>query len=152
MALCPLYGPLPFGPLLPLQRSVQPLRPSILSMALYFLNSPLSSLMPSVPSSALIPSKALCRLEALGPLYCPLSPLQLFSPLRPFVPSGALCSLYGPLSPLQPSVPSMTLCPLYGPLSPLKNSEQRETILLFGEMLCKTSFIKTPRVIAIYSV
>jgi hypothetical protein len=64
---CTLYGPMsplwssaPYGPLLPLRRSVQPLRPSILSMTLCFLNSPLSSLLPSFSSSALIPSMALC--------------------------------------------------------------------------------------------
>jgi hypothetical protein len=51
----------------------------------------------------------------------------------------AFCSLYGP-------------CPLYGPLSPLKNSETNKTTLLFREMFCKTRFIKTLRVIAIYFV
>ncbi len=82
---CTLYGPTsplwssaPYGPLLPLRRSVQPLQPSILSTALYplygslrpsilsmplcFLNSPLSSILPSVSSSALIPSVNLCFL------------------------------------------------------------------------------------------
>ncbi len=67
----------------------------------------------------------------------------LFS-LLPSVPSMALCPLYGP--------PSVALCPFYGPLSPLKNSETTEMSLLFREMFCKTRFVKTPRVIAIYFV
>jgi hypothetical protein len=57
---CTLYGPMsplwpsaPYGPILPLQHSVQPLRPSIFSSTL------VSSLLPSVSSSALIPSMAL---------------------------------------------------------------------------------------------
>jgi hypothetical protein len=49
---------------------------------------PLSSLRPSVFSTALCP------------LYGPLSPL------RHSVPSTSLCPLYGPLSPLRHSVPS----------------------------------------------
>jgi hypothetical protein len=50
MALCSLYGPLP-------------LRPSILrGVTLCFLNSPLSSLLPSASSTALIPSMAICPL------------------------------------------------------------------------------------------
>jgi hypothetical protein len=56
----------------------------------------------------------------------------------------ALCPLYGPTS--------VALCPFYGPLSPLKNSETTEMSLLFHEMFCKTRFVKTPRVIAIYFV
>jgi hypothetical protein len=57
MALSSLYGALfnLYGPLSTLQLS-------ILSMILCFLNSPLSSLLPCVSSSALIPSMALCLL------------------------------------------------------------------------------------------
>ncbi len=108
------------------------------SKALCPLFSPLSYLLPSVSSSALISSMALCLLQgppsSLGPLFslvpsvsstalfpsmtiCPLwSPV---SSLRPSVPCMALCSstafcpLYNPLSPLRPSVLSMALCPLW---------------------------------------
>jgi hypothetical protein len=58
----------------------------------------------------------------------------------------ALCLLYGPLSPLWPSVPSMAFCSLYGPPKTAKLP------LLFCEMFCKTHFVKTPRVVAIYFV
>jgi hypothetical protein len=69
--------------------------------------APLSTLLPSISSTALFPSKTIC------PLWGPLSSL------RPSVSSTALCPLYGLLVPLRPSVPSTALCPLYGPLSPL---------------------------------
>jgi hypothetical protein len=98
MALYSLYGPLSF------------LRPSIFSLTFCFLYSRLSSLLPSVSSSALSPSRPSVLSTALCLLYSPLSPLW------PSVPSTALCPLYGPLSPLRPSVPSMAICPLYGPL------------------------------------
>jgi hypothetical protein len=75
---------------------------------------------------------------ALCPLYGPLFPL------RPSVPSTALCPLYSPLS------LSTAFCPLYDPLSPLKNSETSETTHLFREIVRKTRFVKTPRVIVIY--
>jgi hypothetical protein len=139
--LRPLYG-------CHLSGHLPPLWPSPPSMALcslncplfplwsiFFLNSPLSSLLPSASSTALIPSMALC------PLYSPPSPLQpfvfstalclLYSPLSPLWSlwslltlwrSRALYPLYGPLSPLQPSVFSTALCLLYGPLSPLQPS------------------------------
>jgi hypothetical protein len=55
---------------------------------------PLSSLRPSVSSTALCP------------LYGLLFPLGPLSPLRSSVPSTALCPLYGPLSPLWHPVPS----------------------------------------------
>jgi hypothetical protein len=79
--MSPLWSSAPYGPLLPLRRSVQPLRPSILSMTLCFLNSPLSSLQPLSPLWTSVSSRALFPLYALCPLYCPLSPLQLFTPL-----------------------------------------------------------------------
>ncbi len=111
MALSSLYG------------ALFPLRPCILSMTLFFLNSPLSYLPPSVSSTALCP------------LYRPLSPQ------RPSVLSTALCPIYHPLSPLQPSVPSMALCSLYGPL---KTAKKAKLLLLFRKMFWKTHFVKTP--------
>jgi hypothetical protein len=70
---CTLYGPMsPMSPLWSfaphmvlssLYSALFPLQPSILSMGLCFLNRPLSSVLPSVSSSALIPSMAtLCPL------------------------------------------------------------------------------------------
>ncbi len=73
--------------------------------------------------------------------------------LRPCILSMTLCflnsRLYGPLSPLQPSVLSMALCFLYGPL---KTAKKVKLPLLFRKMFCKTHFVKTPRVVAIYFV
>jgi hypothetical protein len=43
----------------------------------------------------------------------------------------------------------MALCSLYGPLKTVKNAKLP---LLFREMFCKTHFVKTPRVVAIYFV
>jgi hypothetical protein len=53
MALSPLWSSAPYGPFLPLRRSVQPLQPSILSTALYPLYDPLFPHQPSVLSTAL---------------------------------------------------------------------------------------------------
>jgi hypothetical protein len=152
MALCPLYGPL--SSLWHTVLSITRLLYSRLSpsKALCPLFSSLSSLLPYVSSSGLIPSttlvssKALCPLYALCLLYNSFPLYDYLSPQGPSVLSMALCPT------LQPSVPSMALCFLYGPLSPLKNSETSETTLLFREMFCKTHFVKTPRVIAIYFV
>ncbi len=109
---CILYGPMPMSPLwpsVPLHNILYSPWPYVLSMvrcplwpspsstalcslydplsSLCFLNSPLTSLLLSVSSSALIPSKALC------PLYGPLSSL---------LPSVSSTALF----------PSMSSCPL----------------------------------------
>jgi hypothetical protein len=65
---------------------------SILSLALCPLHSPLSSLLPSVASTALV-------------ILWPSVPFKALRPLRRSVPSLALC-------------PPLGLCPLYG-LCPL---------------------------------
>ncbi len=92
-------------PLSPLWRgALIPLRRSVPSTALYFLNSPLSPLQFSALLQSSVLSSALC------PLYAPMFPL------RPFVPSMALCSFHCPLSSLWPFVFSTALSPLYGPL------------------------------------
>jgi hypothetical protein len=62
---------------------------------------PLSSLWPSVPSTALCP------------FYC------LLSSLRPSVSSTAICPLFITMYPLRSSSPSTILCALYNILSPL---------------------------------
>ncbi len=131
------YGPLsPFTILCTLYSPMSRLHSatftvSIPSKALSPLHGPLSSLLPSVASTALVilwssvPFKALCPLRhcvpsmALCPLYGPLTPsYSLLSPLWPSLPSTALCPLYGPLSPLQPSVPStLPLLPTLSVLS-----------------------------------
>jgi hypothetical protein len=133
-------------------------------MTLCFLNSPLSSLQPHPLCGLLSPlrpfflsrpsvlSSALCLLYSSFPLY------DYLSTLGPSVLSTALCLLYSPLFPLWPSMPSTAHCrlygplPLYGSLSNLKNSETSKNTLLLREMFCKTRFVKTPRVIAIYFV
>ncbi len=119
-ALCPLYGPTPLQPSVPLHDILYSLRPYVPSTALCHLYGHLSPLRPSPPSTALCslygPVSSLwpsVSSTATCPLYHPLSPLQ------PTVPSIALCPLEGPLSSLRPSVSSTALCPLYGPLSPL---------------------------------
>ncbi len=112
--------------------------PSKPSTTLCPLYGPLSSLWPTVLSTAL------CLLYASAPLY----PLYgLLAPLRPSV------ALYGPLSSLRPSISFTTLCPLpsvlstalissttlslYGPLSPLRPST-RSTVLcpIYCTALC----------------
>jgi hypothetical protein len=87
MAICHLYGYLP-----PLWLYV----PSTPQCPLYGLlshlqQSVLATVLPSVSSTALLYSMALCFLYG----FCPL---------------------YGPFPPLQPYVSSMTLCPLCGGL------------------------------------
>jgi hypothetical protein len=150
--MSPLWSSAPYGPLLPRRRSVLPLRPSILSTALsslwpsvsstalcplfnpYPLYGPLSPLSPSVLSMLSVLSTALCLLYSSFPLYVYLSPLG------PSVLSTAVCLFYSPLSPLWSSLPSTALCPLYGPLSPLKNSETSETTLLFSRNVLQNVF------------
>ncbi len=151
-ALYPLYGPLFTQQTFLLERlSISsavhfPFWPSVSSTAIC---TPLNLYVPLYDTLYFVPSMVLSTLYdplpplrpsatsiALCPLYCPLSHLQLklFSPLWPPVSSEALCPLYGPLSPQQPSVPSA------------------KWPLLFREMFCKTRFVKTPRVVAIYFV
>ncbi len=77
---------------------------------------PLSSLQPSVPSTALWSFCSLC------PIYGPLLPLKLLLLIRPSARSAVLYPLCGTLCLSQLSVPSATLCPLNCPLFFLRPS------------------------------
>jgi hypothetical protein len=85
MAPCSLYASVPSTAFYSLYGPLFPLRPSILSMDLCFLNRPLPPLQPLSPLCPSVPFKALC------PLYGPVFLLQLSVPSMAFYPSTALC-------------------------------------------------------------
>jgi hypothetical protein len=130
MAICLLYGPM------------SPLQPYATSTALCHLNG---SLFPLWPSASLQP---FVLFSALHIRYSPF-PLHDPLPLRPSVLSTALCLLYSSLSPLWPSVCSTAICPIY---VPLKNGKISETTPLVSGNVCKSRFVKTPRILALYFV
>jgi hypothetical protein len=111
----------PLKPYVPSSALCLPPRYSVLSMAFatsMALSSPLRRPVPSIALYSL--NDPLFSSTALGPLHCPLSPLQLLSPLWPSVLSTALCLLYSSLSTLWPIVPSTAICSLYGLLFSLR--------------------------------
>jgi hypothetical protein len=97
-------------------------------MTLCFLNSPLSSLLRSVSSTALFHSMTICH--PLGPSVLSTAFCLLYSPL----------SLYGPLFPLRSSVSSTALCTLYGPLSPPEKQWNKRNDPLVSQNVLKNAF------------
>jgi hypothetical protein len=163
--LCPPYGPM----YVPSTAICPPLWHSILFMTSCFLNSPPSPRWLSVPSIALFPvygslsslrpsvsSTAICS-PYISTLYglCPL--YYSVSSLRPYVPSTDHCprSLYGPLSSLWPSVSSTALCPLKGPRSRTRPSAlSTASCLLYSQLFplksCVPSMVLWPTACPLY--